>query len=567
MNDDQANDSIRRWDKMEGERSVWKSHWQEVSNYMAPERADFTWQSTPGAKRMTMVFDSTPIWALEQFAAGMHSLLTSPTLQWFSMLPEDDGVGQDDGVHAWLDDASRVMYAVFNSPSRNFAAQSYELYRDIGLLGTGVMAEMETPKGDILFSTRHLRECNIAENDEDRIDTLVRRWQYTARQAYAAWGAAAGEKVAKAAQESPDQKFTFLHDVRPRQVRDIGRADAKHKPFLSRYVCLDDKHTIMEGGFDEFPYLVPRLDRDVIGPWGRGRGMAALPDVKMLNKMVQLVIKAAQKVIDPPLQVPDDGFLTGIKTTPGGVNFYRAGSNDRIEPIRTNGDINLGIEMLNSTRQSIIRAFYVEWMLMPSDMSDPAAAGKGVTATYTLQQRDEKMRLLSPLLARLQSEFLGPLIDRTFNILWRRSKAMRFGLGSPFKQPPQGLSGARLRVEYVSPIAIAQKTSQLDGVMRLIQLDQTMRQSNPNAPQVLDFEAILRLAGRDLNTPALALKSTDQVAQEAQQAAEAQAQMNNHAALANVAGAARDGAGAVKSMAQAQQVMQPADDQAQQVAA
>src|SRR6185369_10555928 len=125
---------------------------------------------------------------------------------------------------------------------------------------------------------------------------------------------------------------------------------------------------------------------------------------------------------------------------------------------------------------AIMRGFYVEWMMMPSDPTDPAAAGKGITATYVLQQRDEKMRLLSPMLARLQSEFLGPLIERTFNILWKRSLRMKFGPGSPFPPPPEVLSGQKWHVEYLSPIAVAQRSSQLDSVGRLMMTQAQLKQ-------------------------------------------------------------------------------------------
>lgn len=557
MNDDLAAAVVRRWERLEADRSTFKTHWQDVANYVLPDRADYLINRSPGMKRMSKVYDATPVWALQQFASGLHGYLTSPTLPWFAMRCEDDKLDQDPDVRRWLDAVSARLYNLFNSPRHNFATQSHELYQDLGSIGTACMAVLDSPRSGVLFSTRHMRECVIAENDEDRIDTVIRQWKYTARQAYAAWGEAAGEAVCKAiADDRPDQMFTFLHAVEPRNERNPARADAKHKPFRSVYVSLSDKHVISEGGFDEFPYLVPRFTKSPTETYGRSPAMLALPDIKMLNEMVKTILKAAQKVVDPPLQVPDDGFMTGIKTTPGGLNFYKSGSQDRIEPIKTNGDVRLGIEMVNAYRQAVIRSMYVEWMLMPSDMSDPASAGKGVTATYTLHDRDQKMQLLSPVLARMQSEMLGPLIDRTFALEFRRSKAMRFGQGSPFPAPPQALAGQPVTVEYVSPIAIAQRASAMDGLTRLIQIQGMLQQVDPNALRILDSEAIMRLAGRDLNTPALALKSPDQLAQEKQAAAEAQATMNNHMALSNVADAAQSGASAVKNLAQAGAIAQ-----------
>ena len=72
--------------------------------------------------------------------------------------------------------------------------------------------------------------------------------------------------------------------------------------------------------------------------YGRSPAMTALPDVKMLNEMSKTTIKAAQKQVDPPLLVPDDGFLLPVRTVPGGLNFYRSGTRDRIEPLNI-GDL------------------------------------------------------------------------------------------------------------------------------------------------------------------------------------------------------------------------------------
>ncbi|MGH2927928.1 MAG: portal protein, partial [Solirubrobacteraceae bacterium] len=472
MADERAREIIRLWERLNGDRTTWLVHWQDVTDYMLPNRADYIIERTPGMKRMAKVFDSTPIWAAEQSAGGFYGLLTSPTLQWFFLEPEDDRLGQVPEVAAWLDEAARRLYAIFNGPRYNFASQAHELYLDLVTIGTAAMAVLESPRSKLRFSTRHMRECVIQENEEDRVDTLVRRWKYTAKQAVETWGEAAGERVVKAAADRPDEKFEFLHCVRPRAVRSAGRNDARHKAFESVYVSAADGAVISEGGFEEFPYLVPRFSKMSFEIYGRGSGMTALPDVKMLNAMAKTVLKGAQKVVDPPLQVPDDGFMVPIKTVPGGLNYYRAGSQDRIEPMQTNGQISLGIEMVNALRQAIKSEFYLDLLAMPSDPSDPLAAGKGVTATWVVRDRDQKLVLMAPILARLYAEFLGPLVDRTFAIAWRQSRAMRWGAGALLPEPPAELSGAALRVRYVSPIEAAQNASRLDGIGRVVQTAQ-----------------------------------------------------------------------------------------------
>lgn len=123
MADDLAIDAIRTWERLEGARGTTLAHWQDCANYMMPDRADFTVQRSPGMKRMDRVFDSTPIWALQQFASGLHGMMTSPTLRWFALAAQDDQVNSIDAVHAWLDAASEIMYGLFNGPRHNFASQ------------------------------------------------------------------------------------------------------------------------------------------------------------------------------------------------------------------------------------------------------------------------------------------------------------------------------------------------------------------------------------------------------------------------------------------------------------
>ena len=548
---DRARETIQLWDRLHSHRGTTLAHWQECADLINPDRADYITHRYPGTKRMNKVFDATAIMANDQLAAGLHGLLTSPTLLWFSLRAEDDRVNADDASMAWLDAATQAMYALFNGPAHNFASQSGELYLDLGCIGTAVMAVMESPRNGILFSTRPMRECCIAENEEDRVDVLCRKWRWTARQAVTRWGNAAGEKVVKAAATKPDEHFHFLHLVQPRRVRDPQRHEAKHKPFESIYVSLDDQSLISEGGFDEFPYMVPRFAKSTGEVYGRSPGMKALPDIKMLNEQVRLVMMAAQIAIEPPMNVPDDGYTMPLDFTPRGRNFFRAGTRDKAEPIQMGTDISIGNEMIMRMQTQVNRHFFTEWLSMPSDPTDPAAAGKGVTATYTLQQRDEKMRLLSPMLARLTSEFLGPLIDRVFAIMWRQSVGQRFGAGSMLPPPPRGLSGAKLRAEYVSPIAIAQKSSQLDSISRVVQTALLLAQVDPDTPKVLDAEQILRITAKDLATPVAILKSPQQVADEKQQAAQAASAAQNQEALANVAGAANDTSMAVRNIAQA----------------
>ena len=129
----------------------------------------------------------------------------------------------------------------------------------------------------------------------------------------------------------------------------------------------------------------------------------------MVNRMSEVSIRSAQKQLDPPLMVPDDGFLLPVRTTPGALNFYRTGTRDRLEPLQAGAQNPIGLNMEEQRRNAIRSAFYVDQLQLNESPS--------MTATEVLQRNEEKMRLLGPVMGRLQSELLQPLIQRSFKLI------------------------------------------------------------------------------------------------------------------------------------------------------
>jgi len=216
--------------------------------------------------------------------------------------------------------------------------------------------------------------------------------------------------------ENPFETTEIVHCVYPRDDRDPTKLTSENKPYASVYIEPDEKIILSVSGFDELPYTCPRwLKSSFEIGYGRSPAMTSLSDIKMLNKMSEVTIRAAQKQVDPPLLVPDDGFILPVRTVPGGLNFYRSGTRDRIEPLQIGANNPLGLNMEEQRRQAIRSAFYVDQLIL--------AQGPQMTATEVVQRTEEKMRLLGPVLGRLQAEMLQPLIARAFNILARGNVA------------------------------------------------------------------------------------------------------------------------------------------------
>jgi hypothetical protein len=519
---------LSRYEKLEGQRQNWETHWQEVADYMQPRKADVTKQRARGDKRMEQVFDSSPIQAVELLAASLHGMLTNPSTPWFTLRFKDEEIENEDEAKLWLEASTDAMYTAFNRS--NFQQEIFELYHDLITFGTAAMFIEEDDDDIIKFSTRHINEVFIAENDKGRIDTIYRRFKISARAAMQKFGEAVSSDVQSAFKKDPYKEVEILHAVYPRTDFNPNKKDKKNMPFESVYIEFKNGNELSVSGFREFPFVVPRYLKASNEIYGRSPAMTALPDVKMLNEMCKTTIKAAQKQVDPPLLVPDDGFLLPVRTVPGGLNFYRSGTRDRIEPLNIGANNPLGLNMEEQRRDSIRAVFYVNQLMMQQ--------GPQMTATEVIQRNEEKMRLLGPVLGRLQSELLKPLIDRVFAILLRNNM---------LPAAPEFLSGRDIEIEYVSPLAKAQKSTELQSIMRAVEILGSLANVAPVFDYV-NFDNLVKHLADIVGVPQKILKTQSQVNAERQQAQQQQQEMQQMQQLQQVAKAGGDIAPLAKAL-------------------
>jgi hypothetical protein len=521
--DDRARVLLKRLDKLAVQRSTWEHHWQEVAEYVVPRKADVTKRRSAGDKRMEQIYDGTAIHAAEMLSASLHGMLTNPSMQWFDLAYLDEDLNTDDEAKEYLEAVTEIMQREFQRS--NFAEQIHELYSDLVTFGTGVMMIDAAPEGQgVRFGTRHISECYLSEDQFGRVDTVFRKFKMPVRSVAMMFGAEnLGEKMQRKLERDPYEEVTLVHVVMPRTERDVQRIDANNKPFASIYIDPGEKIIIREGGYDEFPYVCPRwLKSSFEQNYGRSPAMTSLPDAKMINAMSRVTITAAQKQVDPPLMVPDDGFMLPIRTTPGGLNFYRGGTRDRIEPLQIGANNPLGLNLEEQRRTAIRAAFYVDQLVL--------GQGPQMTATEVVQRTEEKMRLLGPVLGRLQAELLQPMIERVFAVLNRQNK---------LPAAPEFLNDRDLDIEYVSPLAKAQRQSDVQGIVRLFELLSPLAGIDPTVFDHLDTDGLVRYMLHTLSIPARVTKGEGEIMRERsqrQEQAQVQQELNEATQTAEALG-------------------------------
>lgn len=501
----------KRLSDLTSQRSNWESHWQQLADYMLPRRADITKKRAEGDKRTELIFDGTALQAVELLAASLHGMLTSPSVAWFSLRFRDPFLQGVDIANEWLEAAQKQMYMEF--ARSNFQQEIHEMYYDLVVFGTAALfVEADNNNEGVRFSCRHIAEIYISENAQGGVDTVYRKFNMTARAIAARFGEKnLPQKIAKSLKDEPYTEHPLVHVIFPKDGTKADLFARINKPVASVYYCPDSKMKLSEGGFDEMPFLVPRFNKDSVSVWGRSPAMNCLADTKMLNKMSEITIRSAQKQLDPPLMIPDDGFFAPIRTTPGSLNYYRSGTRDRMEALNIGANNALGLNMEEQRRNSIRQAFYVDQLVLDQSPN--------MTATEVLSRQEQRMRVLGPVMGRLQHELLQPMIDRVFAIMLRQGA---------FPQPPEELQGADYDIELVSPLAKAQKQGELQNTLRGVEVLTQMAQIAP-VLDYLDGDKMIDYLIDVMGMPAQIVRSPEEVAivrrQQAQQAAQQQEQM------------------------------------------
>lgn len=464
----------KRFEVMQSARAPWHQHWQDIRYLVNPDATDFNRSGYQGDRRTEFIFDGTAPWALEQLASGLHSFLTSPNDRWFNLNVENYDFMSDDQALLWLESVADILYTEYSKSVANLNDSLHEGYQELGSFGTAVIHQYYNLKKDCLtFRAYPLAHCYCSENSDGMVDTLYRESMMSTRQIEQEFPKHTAEKIKK--EKNQDKEWTVVHAVFPRSDRNMMKYNQKNKKFASFYFCKEAKAILSESGFDMFPYHVPRWLKRAGEVYGRSPAMNCLPDIKLVNAMEKVGLKAVQKIVDPPLLVPNEGFMLPISTVPGGLIYYEAGlgDNQMIKPLETKGRVDIGEEKLKQKRDHIMRCFYADWI-------EREKKKERQTTTEIMDDRSEMLQLMAPILGRLQTELLGPMLALSYSLMQANNR---------IPLSPSSLQRKKLKIEYVSPAARAQYASKAASIRNFTQELIPLAQISPEIMDNIDPDA------------------------------------------------------------------------------
>lgn len=436
-------DLLKRYDAATGRREPWVSHWSECYRYALPQRETF-YDRSQGQKKNTHIYDSTAPEAVGEFAARIQATLTPPWRNWSRlapgpMLPPE--FREDSQIQQMLDEATETLFGYLHHS--NFDLQAHEAYTDLSV-GTCCLQFEEGNVGEDLFqfTAVPLSELVIEEGPYGTVQNTWRIRRLPARVIKQEWpeaeiGAALQTKIDNAPDTVVELIVAMLYDV----------------PSRSYWLTVMDRETktiiySQEQGRTN-PMIVCRWMVVAGELYGRGPIMSALPDIKTVNKVIELSLAKAALDAFPPLLAMHGAGINPytLKIKPNLIIPVQSTDtrNPSLAPLQTAGNFDLSMFLLTDMRQRIKEMLHNDLRRMEGPVK---------TATEIAIMDREFIQQLGAAFGRMQREFVEPIIERAIDILMRNGK---IDLGMIAER----LDGEMITLKHTSPLSRAQDTEEL----------------------------------------------------------------------------------------------------------
>jgi len=496
--DPKAKSLIQDFERMKTARSTYETAWADIRQLVRPNTVDFhSAQQSPGDVRTERIYDGTALQANVDLGNAVHTFIANPSERNFGIKPSIDGeLAKDPDVIGWCDAVSDIIAAEYLDDRTMFTGSMQECFLDLAFGNIILNQEWNYDDGNLTFKAIPLATAFYEESATGAVDKLSRCMKMTVRQIMQQFPDATWEGKEKD-EKTPDKEFSVIHAVYPRSDREYGRTDSGNMPFSSCWLLKEKCVILKEGGYHSFPYHVGRWSKSDEETYGRGPAINCLPEIRMLNRMELTIIKAWQKAVDPPLIMPSDGFLSKFKTAPASINFRDPSAGDfEVQTLRHEGKLE-GVETkTDQKREYIRRCFYSDWVKL-------SPKKERQTAYEISELVDQQLRMMAPMLGRLQSEVMVPCIQRSYELL---SKAQLL------PPPPPQLQGRTIEVDYLSAASRAQQATRIVNYGKWIQNISPLASFKPDVFDAVDTDVIVQDMAVSLGVPAAAIRSSKMIA-------------------------------------------------------
>jgi|TARA_B100001093_G_scaffold381544_1_gene367082 hypothetical protein len=518
-----AKQVLQRHDKALTKKEDFRNLYDEAYEFALPQRNLYDGYydgGVQGQKKMNRVFDSTAINSTQRFANRMQSGIFPPQRKWCRLEPGSDiPFERRAEAQAALDAYGDKMFDTLKQS--NFDVAIGEFLLDL-CVGTAVM--LVQPGDDvnpINFIPVPQFLVSFDEGANGQVDNVYRRMKLKAESIQRQWpDAELPQELKNMIEQKPTEEVELVEAT----IFDQERGD-----YCYHVIDKRTKTELVYRRMDHSPWIVSRYAKIAGETYGRGPLITALPDIKTLNKTLELVLKNASLSISGVYTAADDGVLNPntVKIMPGAIiPVARNGGpqGESLRPLPRAGDFNVSQIVMDDLRGNIKRTLLDE-SLPPDNMS-------ARSATEVVERMKELSQNLGSAFGRLINETMIPVVSRMLQVMDERGL-----ITLPLK-----VNGLEIKIAPVAPLAMAQNMEEVQNVLQYAQIAQGAGPegaTNIKVDEMMDYIAEkLGIPQRLRPTPQERMMIKQQMQQAAQQQQMMQMAAENPEATAQVVEAA-----------------------------
>jgi hypothetical protein len=268
------------------------------------------------------------------------------------------------------------------------------------------------------------------------------------------------------------------------------------------------KNELVYRRLKSFPWIIARYMKAANERYGRGPVLTALPDIKTLNRVLELTLKNASLTIAGVYTAVDSGVINpgSINLVPGAIIPVNSNGGPRgadLQPLPRSGDPQLSQIVANDLRMNI-KKIMLDESLPPDNMS-------ARTALEVSQRMKELSQNLGAAYGRLINETMYPVVRRTLEVMDT--------LG--IIQLPLKVNGLQVKIQPIGEIAMATNMAKVNQVMQYAQI---ASQLGPTGQMTVKLEEVADFVADAMGIPAN-IRTTMEERMQMQQVMAEQAQM------------------------------------------
>lgn len=563
------------WTSIKAERSRQWYKWKDLADHIMPELGRFLTSDHNKPKDTSKILNNTPTRAARSLAAGFLAGHTSPTRPWANVTLPDPDLAEWGPVKQALWELNRRIRLILQL-SNFYRTMAMHIYPGLGVFGMGTCLAEQDYRRVLRFVPLAMGTYGLSGDGNGEIDTIQYEEAWTVKELIDQFGWDNVSNSVRVAYNGGwyEQYISVLRTIAPNPEFIPGTIGRRGKQWGSAWMEIGGLSSaagalaqpssdptigfLRDSGYDEFPVLCARwhtISRDI---YPTGPGHDALPDCRQLMQLERRKLLAVSKGVNPAMLIPDALRLNRLSMLPGDAIYYPTGT----QGVEIKAAHEVKPEWVREAReesqlaiQRIGQAFFSDMMLLFVNPG-PGEGKQPDTAQEIVAKQQEKMLMVGPVLENI-NEFLTHLFERLIAEMGRRRMIPEF--------PPE-VRHLRFKVEFISPLAQAQKLLGAQAKERLIQfVGQVAQLKGQPILDLLVGENMVREYADDLGITPRNLMDAEEwkqlQAQRQQEAAvqkAAQAQLTMTDAAKNLGGVKMDEDNLVTRM-----LGQPAGQQAQ----